>query len=545
MKKHQIIRRIATVVSIAFCATLFVAVPAFAANVTQVSLTGLSDSGGGVYKGAFGETRFAEPVFFGGDTVFPSWGNQYLWGGEEQLPGFQLRGRGPHGGYTTTSAKCSVCHSAHSAPVTQASTSLSSATSWTNRSLTRLGDTGCEYCHLTGSPVGWAGMSSNIVYHGGTGVSQIEDVESGHSLGLARTIPASTTNPDLATAPERTIDLTCTTCHAVHGSFGAWMTSDFWRGDVTDPVTSTLFEAAGQFSNDETVADMGYKMLRSNPFGAESVMAEAPGDDPIVYAHDIDQVNQYTLSIWCANCHNLTLREQPESRTTMIDGFASLVTTFTVQSTANVHSGGFATAEGADDPLEEAHATILYGVYSGPGQCYTCHRGDLGGPRTATWDPPHGVVPISPEDNPPVQDLTDPLNLARFRALGYFGLDSNSTLTSQTAQQARNLACSACHFGTADFARWIPRSDWPHRSADNDIALLGLELAEDDPQPERKDLVNLVCARCHVSINDTLPNGFLISQHFISHSQIDNSQGISSGLDGLLSPGASTNGSGP
>jgi len=511
------------------CATVVVAVPAFAANVSEISISGLGASGAGVYKGAFGDTRFAEPEHFGG-TFFPRDGNQYVWrdsGGNTLPVSFELRGRGPHGGYITTSAKCSVCHSAHASPVEAPSSSLISAISSIN-SLTRAGSTGCEYCHLTGSPID----SNAIVYHGGDGVSQTTGLDSGHSLGLGMTVPASTLG---------TVDMTCTTCHVVHGAAAAmWTPSEFWQGGVTDPLglgpNAGNFADAGQFENNETVDELGYKMLRTNPSGRQNgAVPESSANLPDNPATSVDQINQYTLGIWCANCHNSAYNPMEDSRALATNGvFDSMTTTFTALDPALVHNqnGGF--AEGYDGTvIDDPHSSVFYGVYSGPGQCYTCHRGDLNlaWPTTATWGPNGVIEPIDDADNPDLDEL------ARFRALGYFELEPTSTPASQTADQAHNLACSSCHFGTADYARWASGSDWPHRSPDGDIALLGL-IEAGDPPADPAELTNF-CARCHVDVSDEtqVPNNFVISQHYIEHSQPDTVGGLLGLLQGILSPG--------
>ncbi|MCL2606281.1 MAG: hypothetical protein FWD93_03270 [Coriobacteriia bacterium] len=526
--KIKRIGRFGTALVLTACATVLVATPAFAADANELSISGLSASGASLVPAP---RMFSEPADFGsnaavgpgGELLFPSDGNEYVLLGGPTLGEFELQGRGSHGGYTTTSAKCSVCHSAHSAQVTEPSTGLASATR-TNNWLTRRGSTGCEYCHLTGSPVGAAGMSSNLVYHGGVtgGTSEITDLDSGHSLGLNRQIPTSTSDVG-------TIDMTCATCHVVHGgNFASWMPADFWTGGVTDPITGEDFVDAGQFENNETTDQIGYKLLRKDPGGTGNVPVSIDDlpDEPAIESY---QINQYTLGVWCASCHNL-LAAEPEPL--VPNGDPRELNEFILTDATDVHVGDFAT-DLEDEPIEGAHPVIWNGAYSGPAQCYTCHRGDLSGSHTAEWDS-NGIVPIADAENPQVAEL------AAFRALGYFALDSG-TDAEMRAQQAINLACSSCHFGTADYARVAPDSDWPHRSPDHDIALLGLVGSDGlggDPEPTRDDLGELFCARCHVDNSDEVPNGFIISQHYITHGQVDNSEsGILGFLNSLLSPG--------
>ncbi|MCL2745914.1 MAG: hypothetical protein FWE48_02305, partial [Coriobacteriia bacterium] len=207
MKRRTIAIKTISLVLMVACATVFIAAPAFAANINQISITELSAalsegepvpparmfsegldfeaavrlpdvngrevylntarqliykaSDGTFFDASVGENVVPADLVFGPAYMFPSDGNQYTFtAGENPHPGFELRGRGPHGGYTTTSAKCATCHSAHSAVTTEdpndvrapGSSSVNLA-SRANASLTRAGSTGCEYCHLTGTPI--------------------------------------------------------------------------------------------------------------------------------------------------------------------------------------------------------------------------------------------------------------------------------------------------------------------------------------------------------------------------------------------------------
>jgi hypothetical protein len=252
------------------------------------------------------------------------------------------------------------------------------------------------------------------------------------------------------------------------------------------------------------------------------------------------------------------MNKHAESITSQAPSFEEMmseVSTFTVES-ANVHDadGGFAQSypEGAPALPSEPHVTTFAGVYSGPGQCYTCHRGDLGGPLTAQWtlngvpvDDWEPGVELAPDPDAP-NDLS---TLARFRALGYYALGAGNT-QEQIDEQARNLACSSCHFGTADYARWSSMSDWPHRSANTDVMLLGLDLSEAElgqvaarnsgTRLPESVAAERFCARCHMSINDPeTANMFVISHHFLEHANINNEETIVD-LFSPLSPGNGT-----
>lgn len=624
MKRRTIAIKTISLVLMVACATVFIAAPAFAANINQISITELSAalsegepvpparmfsegldfeaavrlpdvngrevylntarqliykaSDGTFFDASVGENVVPADLVFGPAYMFPSDGNQYTFtAGENPHPGFELRGRGPHGGYTTTSAKCATCHSAHSAVTTEdpndvrapGSSSVNLA-SRANASLTRAGSTGCEYCHLTGTPIGAAGMSSRVVYTGGIegGTSNMGEDISGHSLFQPNmVIPNSAMvdtsgNPIMVSGQPQPVvltdGLTCATCHAVHGNVGTWQPEEFFRG-----VGTGTFAQGGAFSNDETVDELSYRMLRVSPAGvANPNIAPAPTEpadpsSPLVYATDTNQINQFTMGTWCSSCHNApgmnkVMESTTASGATFEEMMDSLPSTFTVNN-ADVHSvdGGFAASYPADAPdlPEEAHPSTFVGVYSGPGQCYTCHRGDLGGPLNAQWTlngSPVAEWELGAELAPDPDAPTDLDTLARFRALGYFALDSG-TAQQQLDQQARNLACSSCHFGTADYARWSLMSDWPHRSADSDVMLLGLDLnsTELSQVGDSGNATRLpaslaserFCSRCHISINDaSAANMFAISHHYLEHNNINNEETTVT-LFSPLSPG--------
>jgi len=395
---------------------LLTAIPAFAAEwiVVDSELVLVS-------------SMYFEPSYYAsGATKFPSNANQYVVDGDPLLSGPEGIGRGPHGGYTTASSKCGVCHAVHSAYA-------SSASAIENSHLTR-GAGGCEYCHLNGSIVGNP-LSAKVVYTGGVegGPSNLEKgnagERSGHEIsGEPVIIPAS--------SDEQEITLSCSTCHMVHGVTHGWMPTDFWG-------------AEGQFGNNETTADSGYKLLRANPGGGANPVPNAVSGAIGAPAVDPAQVNQYTMSVWCESCHDAAVKVQSAT---------SEETSFTANTTKDA-KGWHATdplatnlPEGSD--INGPHSTVLTGVYSGPGQCYTCHRGGL--PADPDAEAPNALAPFN-----------------RYRGLGYYQVTSASSPAARRAQQQRNLKCSRCHFGTADYAFFSPGSDWPHMSNDGGASLLG------------------------------------------------------------------------
>ncbi len=114
---------------------------------------------------------------------------------------------------------------------------------------------------------------------------------------------------------------------------------------------------------------------------------------PVRGAYRYPYVNtKFALSYWCADCHNLNL-------------------------------GGW---EPLSDPelgfkahTERTHPAPFYGAYSGPGQCYSCHRNDM----PAMMGPPASANPASVS----------------------FGSRNSG------AGSSRN-SCTQCHYGTADYA---------------------------------------------------------------------------------------------
>lgn len=99
-------------------------------------------------------------------------------------------GGGPHGGYTTTTKKCALCHAVHAAPASSVLLLRSATVSGT-----------CITCHDgTGSAIG---VYTTIEAHG-------EAVASEHRVDVTGVIPGGST--------ELTGLLSCDNCHSVHAS---------------------------------------------------------------------------------------------------------------------------------------------------------------------------------------------------------------------------------------------------------------------------------------------------------------------------------------
>ena len=414
------------------------------------------------------------PSYFGGTTTFPANGNDYVKTGSNAAPQKAiagLEGRGPHGGYDTTTYKCGVCHAAHGAGSNAAAAgSLNDLDS--QSSLLRAGTTGCEYCH-----VGSTGLfSSDQVYTNAAEPGNVADLganNSGHPItGQSVTVPAS---------KDKVMTLECTSCHSIHGVLSNWMPTDFYT-DGSRSATDT--------------ATYGYKLLLSNPGGdpadaAPNKAATAvtdPGADPAA-------VNQFSFSAWCASCHNNTTSVQAMTTAATV---VSQDTTFTASTTSGSTHTTSEIANGSSGSIKGPHDSTMTGTGMGALQCYTCHRG--GG--------------LSAEVPAP-----DAQTAAELTALGY---------TPPT-----NATCSLCHYGTADFAtdpaNLNGTSDWPHSSA-GDVDLLGgwtvnfADLSTPAAQAvtggvTKANAQETVCGRCHpVASKTSATITFNLSPHGLTHS---------------------------
>ena len=96
---------------------------------------------------------------------------------------------------------------------------------------------------------------------------------------------------------------------------------------------------------------------------AQSFNGEHVPTDPLAEEAIASAVNNASLSVWCADCHNLN-----------IGGWEHLT---------NAELGFKA-------HTERTHPAPYTGAHSGPGQCYSCHRNDL--PRINGINPATGVA---------------------------------------------------------------------------------------------------------------------------------------------------------
>ncbi|MCL2332307.1 MAG: hypothetical protein FWC54_02320 [Actinomycetia bacterium] len=440
----------------------------------SVSLSGLAAPMG---AGAMPRpsTPFA-PTYFGANSVngaFPANGNDYVKGGgpaTATTPG--LIGRGPHGGYDTTTYKCGVCHSGHTGGYRTDSSGAATSASADNH-LLRTGMTGCEYCH-----VGSTGFFVDAkVYTSNSGnVSDLGPDNSGHAISdSAVKVPAS---------DKGMMTLSCTSCHSVHGTASNWMPTDFYTDGSNAAMDSAKY---------------GYKLLLANPGKNAAPVPNKPSTTVSDVGADPAAVNQFSFSIWCASCHNKTSAVQDMA------AVASMESTFTASVTGGVtHTTDTISTGSSGASIPGPHDTTLVGIGMGALQCYTCHRGG-------------DLSAASPM-------ISDPATLAQLNTLGY---KQQSDATCSVCHYG------AANFAT-DPANLSSLSDWPHSSR-NDVAMLGnwtvdfADLAmptvtdkDDKGDPLKITTANaqeLVCGRCHVVLSkDATQITFALSPHSLSHS---------------------------
>jgi hypothetical protein len=130
---------------------------------------------------------------------------------------------------------------------------------------------------------------------------------------------------------------------------------DAVRAMGADPTALSL---ARDFNNDGDLLDSGENVAFNKPMWvAQNFDGEHVVTDPLAEEAIASAVNNASLSVWCADCHNLNLGGW-EHLTNPELGFKA-------------HT-------------ERTHPAPFTGADSGPGQCYSCHRNDL--PRINTGD---------------------------------------------------------------------------------------------------------------------------------------------------------------
>ena len=481
------------------CLAVFLGCGSSALASTPGSQTGEPSAAFGRSDWSYQDVQDSGAVYEGGYAAFDE-------------PTTQTYAGSPHGGYDTGTDDCSVCHAVHRA---EGAYQLLRADSQ---------DDACDYCHVGGSA-----HSSMVVYDlnsagtytsNGHGIGAGSAIPDSTTLQWAQTVTLSASGPDGEPVEEtiyvRSYDaaknemyrlsryvggsggslgagyakvgplaLGCMNCHHPHNA-----AEEIWRPTA----------AAGEGAGVTGAQGDGYKLLRLYPSGSTT---GTPGPDgryeetqavkvpettltagfnysanrsmagtfteygktrtlPVWVAQNIgperdrehgpdrdaDSVSAAALSVWCADCHNLSIGGSQELEHVEL-GFRT-------------HS-------------EATHPVPYGGAYSGPGQCYGCHRGDL----------------------PPQMGAVDPVS----------GRKAESSPSGTHAD-----GCTKCHFGTADYfalrasdtAYWP--SDFPHSGRDDGFRLLGSYSVD---ATDRTTIVtatitpwnlDAVCLRCHPGI---------------------------------------------
>ncbi len=199
------------------------------------------------------------------------------------------------------------------------------------------------------------------------------------------------------------------------------------------------------FSNSLSYTENGYTG-KTPTWISQNISGEAGGSGP---AEDPATVNQYTLSVWCADCHNLN-----------IGGSNPL---------ANEELGFKAHAE-------RTHPAPFTGAHSGPAQCYSCHRDDLS----------------------VLSGTADPAGYGRAQVAAVGAKDSCSQCHYGTKAYAD------------DHNTGLRNSDFPHSGGSNDMKLLGNYTASVATGGSytpvftattiTENNLDAVCIRCHPGI---------------------------------------------
>ncbi len=199
------------------------------------------------------------------------------------------------------------------------------------------------------------------------------------------------------------------------------------------------------FSNSLSYTENGYTG-KTPTWISQNISGESGGTGP---AEDPATVNQYTLSVWCADCHNLN-----------IGGSNPL---------ANEELGFKAHAE-------RTHPAPFTGAHSGPAQCYSCHRDDLS----------------------VMNGAADPVGYGRSQA------------SNGTAQDSCSQCHYGTKAYYNDHLTAVRDSDFPHSGGSDDVKLLGSYTAAVatggsytpafSATTITENNLDAVCIRCHPGI---------------------------------------------
>ena len=402
----RVICRLTVLVGIALCA-LSPAL-AFAATPSVIATDGASVWS---YQDAHDATAKRQGGYAGflpGTTRYATDGASYSQGGGA-IDQSAYAGMGPHGGYDTSTNKCKVCHAVHRAEGTYyllRASSSDDACSYCHIGGSAHSDTEVYYRNPAGiyTPNGHTMGASAAIPDSTVRMDSVDlllsAADGSITVKVRSYVPAEKTlyrvmgygrspvghpaysSGGLQFGRVGPTPLSCSSCHQVHAAI-----AQIWRPQRFD--TSYAADAYGAVAG-------GYKLLRRFP-GATIVPGNESLADTTAIAKVVETrltadanystsasmettytekgetfsqpdwvvgngftggaagpataVNQFTLSVWCADCHNLNIGGKVEDDSTGV--------LFTVHS-------------------ERTHPVPGAG-YSATGgfQCYSCHRNDL------------------------------------------------------------------------------------------------------------------------------------------------------------------------
>lgn len=280
-------------------------------------------------------------VLFVASSAFA--GGYIPWDSVKSLPG---QGTSPHGGYTTGTVKCGVCHAVHGASAATSSPApqllLQSAVA-----------DACNYCHVGGAGGYTQVYAGNPANYSGT------DLKNAHNSFLVSGVQQG---------------ITCTKCHQVHAADSA-MTANAY-------LTTKLLVGAKTYSN-----------------------FPLPNYDPVAQAPLSTDTSDTALMKWCAGCHFTrggsytyyadAYNGQSHIMTTPTASYTNPGTTYTGQIAwkgsnycASCHSSGYRTAAWPHytagtrflESAADASTTPTAAVDSRQdGVCLQCHRSTTSG----------------------------------------------------------------------------------------------------------------------------------------------------------------------
>lgn len=370
-----------------FLALVAICVMAFASTAFAAAPTVIAADGGSVWS--YQDSHDSAAKRQGGyalfnDSTVSTWyaddGASYSIGGGA-VNQADFVGKGPHGGYDTSTNKCKVCHAVHRAEGTYYLLRANSS------------DDACTYCHIGGSA-----HSDRVVY---TGNAAGIDTPNGHTMGASSRIPDSSVRSYTTTVAINTTvvkvrnyesemkqlnrvmyygrspighpayssgaltfgevgptPLSCSNCHQVHNAKAQiWQPPAYVDGYNNPSVTRLTagykllrrFPGASIVPGNEAqagttaiakvpestlIADVNYSTNAS--FEATYVDSDAAGQgdkltwrqpDWVVgssFASYHANVTQYQLSVWCADCHNLNIANDPVTAGTSELGFQAV-----------------------------------------------------------------------------------------------------------------------------------------------------------------------------------------------------------------------------